>query len=291
MAIKSADQITIVDVTDAYSIILTSETYTFVGNTSGAPSGLTCTTQAVAFCGTNQCSVVNVTASDIVCPTGISATVENSGSSAPKIIFTTTATITSACEATIPVVVDGITVNKKFSFAVAKTGATGAKGATGKGISKVETYYLTTSASSGVTTSTSGWSKTPTATDITKKYIWSYQKTTYTDNSTSSSTPAIVGTHGATGATGAAGADAITMSITSSNGTVFKNSSGSTVLTAHVYMGGVEQSITDAGVCGSLGSIKWYVGSSATAAATSKTITVSASDVTNAVAYTAQLEK
>lgn len=220
MAIKSADQITIVDVTDAYSIVLTSETYTFVGNTSGAPSGLTCTTQAVAFCGTNQCSVVNVTASDIVCPTGISATVENSGSSAPKITFTTTATITSACEATIPVVVDGITVNKKFSFAVAKTGATGAKGATG-----------------------------------------------------------------------AAGADAITMSITSSNGTVFKNSSGSTVLTAHVYMGGAEQSITDAGVCGSLGSIKWYVGSSTTAAATSKTITVSASDVTNAVAYTAQLEK
>lgn len=28
MAIKSADQITIVDVTDAYSVILTSETYT-----------------------------------------------------------------------------------------------------------------------------------------------------------------------------------------------------------------------------------------------------------------------
>ena len=62
MAIKSADQITIVDVTDAYSVILTSEAYTFVGNTSGAPSGLSCTTQAVAFCGTNQCSVVNVTA-------------------------------------------------------------------------------------------------------------------------------------------------------------------------------------------------------------------------------------
>ena len=36
MAIKSADQITIVDVTDAYSVMLTSEAYTFVGGISGA---------------------------------------------------------------------------------------------------------------------------------------------------------------------------------------------------------------------------------------------------------------
>ena len=98
------------------------------------------------------------------------------------------------------------------------------------------------------------------------------------------------GPKGPQGATGAAGADAISLSITSSNGTVFKNNSGSTVLIAHVYVGGVEQSITDAGVCGSLGSIKWYKGTSTTVVATSKTLTVSASDVTNSVAYTCQLE-
>ena len=80
------------------------------------------------------------------------------------------------------------------------------------------------------------------------------------------------------------------MTITSSNGTVFKNNSGSTVLTAHVFKGGVEQTITDAGVCGALGSVKWYVGSSTTSVSTSKTITVSASDVTNSAVYTAQLE-
>lgn len=214
MGIKSSDQITIIDVTDVYSVILTSEAYTFVGGTSGAASGLSCTTQAVVFCGSNQCTVVNVTASDIICPTGISATVANSGTASPTITFTTTATVADSCEATIPIVVDGITVNKKFSFAVAKTGATGA-----------------------------------------------------------------------------AGADAISMNITSSNGTVFKNSSDSTVLTAHVFKGGVEQSITDEGVCGSLGSIKWYIGESTTAVATSKTLTVSASDVTNSAAYTAKLEK
>ena len=44
MAIKSADQITIVDITDAYSVMLTSEAYTFVGGTSGAAAGLSCET-------------------------------------------------------------------------------------------------------------------------------------------------------------------------------------------------------------------------------------------------------
>lgn len=145
MAIKSADQITIVDVTDAYSVILTSETYTFVGGSGGVAAGQSCTTEAVAFCGSNQCSSVNVTAADIVCPTGISARVENSGTSKVKITFNTTATIAVACEATIPVVVDGITVNKKFSFAVAKAGTNGHNGTSVTVKSTSVTYQVGTS--------------------------------------------------------------------------------------------------------------------------------------------------
>lgn len=364
MAIKSADQITIVDVTDAYSVMLTSEAYTFVGNTTGAPAGQTCSTEAVAFCGTNQCNALTVNKDNIVCPTGISVAVENNGTAKVKINFTTTGTITAACEATIPVEVDGVTVNKKFSFAVAKTGAkgdtgsagrgitgvttyylasasatgvststsgwtttmqttdttkkylwsyqsiaytsgnpttttpviigthgaTGGKGdtgATGNGIKSVVNYYLTTSAASGVTVDTTGWSTTPKATTTTNKYIWCYQLITYTNNATTKTTPAIIGTHGATGSNGA---DAITLTITSSTGNIFKNSSGSTVLTAHVYKGGVEQTIADNGTCGSLGTIKWYKGSGTTAVATAKTLTVNASDVTNSEVYTCQLE-
>lgn len=365
MAIKAADQLTIIDVTDAYSVMLTSEAYTFVGGTGGAASGQSCTTEAVAFCGTNQCTSISVTKDDIVCPTGISATVENNGTSKVKITFTTTATISAACEATIPVVVDGITMNKKFSFAVAKTGATGATGAAGRSITGVTTYYLASSANTGVTTATTGWTTTmqttdttkkylwsyqsiayssgdPTTTtpviigthgatggqgvqgvsitgvtnyylasasatgvttattgftttmqttDTTKKYLWSYQKISYSNNTSSNTVPTIIGTHGATGQTGAAGADAITVTITSSNGTIFKNNSGSTVLTAHVFKGAIEQSITDAGVvANSLGTIKWYKGGSTTAIATAKTLTVSANDVTNSQVYTCQLE-
>ena len=240
MAIKSADQITIVDVTDAYSVLLTSEAYTFVGNTAGAAAGDTCETEAVAYCGTNQCSAVNVSAANITCPTGITATVTNSGTARPKITFKTTATISTACEATIPVVVDGITVNKKFSFAVAKAGVQGVKGDKG-------------------------------------------EKGDQGDKGEQ-------GIQGVQGVKGDNGADAITLTITSSNGTVFKNNNGSTVLTAHVFVGGKEQTITDAGVCGSIGTVKWYKGSSTTGTA-GKTITVTAGEVTNSMAYTCQLEQ
>lgn len=219
MAIKTADQITIVDITDAYSVMLTSEAFAFTGTTTGVASGATCETQVVAFLGGTQCTKVEVTQANVVCPTGISATVTGSGTSAVTVKFTTTATVSASCEATIPVVVDGITVNKKFSFSIAKTGATGG-----------------------------------------------------------------------TGATGAAGADALTLVITSTAGTIFKNSTGSTTLKSQIFKGGVEQTITAAGVCGTLGSVKWYKDGAATALATSKDVTVNATDVNKSAIYTAQLE-
>ena len=124
------------------------------------------------------------------------------------------------------------------------------------------------------------------------KYLWRRTKNTYGDGSTEY-TPSENGVciTGNKGDTGAAGKDAIVLTITASNGIVFKNNTGSTTLTAHVYLGGVEQSITDAGVCGTLGSIKWYKGSSTTAVSTAKTLTVSATDVVNSESYTCNLEK
>lgn len=358
MAVRSADQITIIDVTDAYSVILTSEAFTFVGGTSGASSGLTCSTQAVAFCGNNQCANVTVDSTKITCPTGISASVANSGSTAVTITFTTTATITAACEATIPVVVDGITVNKKFSFAVAKAGQNGtsvtvsstsvkyavsSNGTTppstesswgtsvptvsngqfmwtrtivtysdGKSTTSYSVSYKGTNGTNGedgtsVTVSSTsvkyqaGTSPTtkPTGTWSTTipnvstgQYLWTQTIVTYSDGkSTEAYSVSYKAKDGENGEDGAPGADAITVTITASNGTVFKNSSGSTVLTAHVFVGGVEQTVSDNGTVGDLGSIKWYVGTSTTAAATSKTVTVNASAVTNSLAYTAKLEK
>ena len=354
MAIKSADQITIVDITDAYSVMLTSEAYTFIGGTNGVGSGNTCTTQAVAFCGSMQCQTVNI--GSITCPTGITSSVANNGTASPTITFTTNATVAAACEAIIPVSVDGVIVNKKFSFAVAKAGSNGSNGTSvtvsstsvtyqagtsgttkptstwstdipnvanggflwtktvvtysdGKSTEAYSVSYKGTNGSNGsngtsvtvkstsVTyqTSTSG-TTTPTGTWQTSvpsvsngQYLWTKTYVEYSDGK--STTSYSVSYKGTNGTNGSNGADAITVSITSSAGTVFKNSSGSTVLTAHVYVGGVEQSITDAGVCGNYGSIKWYKGTSTTPVATAKTYTVSAGDVASTLNITAQLEK
>ena len=186
MASKASGQVTVVDITDAYSVLLTSESYTFVGNTTGAPSGLSCTTQVVAYCGAQQCSKVSV--STVTCPTGISATITNNDTVSPTITFKTTATITAACEATIPVVVDGVTINKKFSFAVAKQGTQGNTGATGKGISSVTPqYYISTSKTSATGGS---WSDTAPTTVAKGKYLWTRMKVIYTNPSSTEYTTA-----------------------------------------------------------------------------------------------------
>lgn len=91
-----------------------------------------------------------------------------------------------------------------------------------------------------------------------------------------------------TGATGAKGDDAITMVITSSNGTIFKNTGVSTTLTAHVYQAGTELTATQ---IAALGTIKWYKDGSSTALSTTgATLSISASDVVNKASYIAQLE-
>ncbi|WP_034810293.1 phage tail spike protein [Eubacterium sp. ER2] len=94
------------------------------------------------------------------------------------------------------------------------TGATGAKGpqgekgntgATGNGIKSITNYYLATTAASGVTTSTSGWTTSVQTITTSKKYLWNYEKITYTNGSTTNTTPHIIGVYGNTGATGPQG--------------------------------------------------------------------------------------
>ena len=74
-----------------------------------------------------------------------------------------------------------------------------------------------------------------------------------------------------------------------------KNSSGSTVLSAHVYVGGVEATIATNGTVTlnstTIGTIKWYKEGTSSAVATASTYTVQASAVTNVQAYRCQLEQ
>lgn len=81
-------------------------------------------------------------------------------------------------------------------------GDKGQTGSNGIGISSITDYYLASSASSGVTTSTAGWTTTIQTTTATKKYLWNYEKITYTDNTTSNTICRIIGTHGEIGIPG-----------------------------------------------------------------------------------------
>lgn len=349
MAIKSADQITIIDVTDAYSVLLSSEAYTFAGNANGAASGLTCSTEVYAFQGSNRCMSVTVDKAKIVCPAGISASVEGSGTQLVKITFTTTAIITDSGEATIPVQVDDISMTKKFSFAVAKSGQNGKDGTSVTIKSQSVTYQV---GSSGTTPPAGSWA-TELPNDATGKYLWTKTVVTYSDDtSTEAYSVSYNGTNGNDGTSvtvsntsvtyqtstsgtttptgtwstevpnvpngqflwtrtivnysdgkattsysvsykgtnGTDGADAITVTITSSNGTVFKNSSGSTILTAHVFKGAAEQTVAPDGTVTGLGTIKWYKGTSKTVVHTGDTYEINASDVNNSEVFTCQLE-
>ena len=94
------------------------------------------------------------------------------------------------------------TATKRFNVEKIKGGTNGKDGETGKGIKSVTNHYLATSSSSGVTTSTSGWTTTVQTITSSKKYLWNYETITYTDNSTTNTTPCIIGTYGEKGANG-----------------------------------------------------------------------------------------
>lgn len=78
-------------------------------------------------------------------------------------------------------------------------GISGSNGSDGKGIKQVTNYYLATYRQSGVTTSTYGWTTSPQNTSTYNRYLWNYEVITYTDNTTHTVEPHIIGTHGQDG--------------------------------------------------------------------------------------------
>lgn len=91
------------------------------------------------------------------------------------------------------------------SDAICITGQKGQDGSDGKGIKTIVNYYLASSSSSGVTTSTSGWTTEVQSMTSTKKYLWNYERITYTDDSTTNTTPTIIGVFGKDGTNGTDG--------------------------------------------------------------------------------------
>ena len=74
-------------------------------------------------------------------------------------------------------------------------GEPGDPGSTGVGVKSVTEYYLATSASSGVSISTSGWSTDFQQISASKKYLWNYERVDYTNGSFHTTQPQIIGTY------------------------------------------------------------------------------------------------
>ena len=347
MAIRSADQISIVDITDAYSVILTNDSYTFPGTTNAAKPG-SCTTQVIAMRGSEQIPAT-VDLADVTKPAGITVT-KDTDTVAPTLTITASSSFVAAGVVRIPVVVDGdIVINKDFSLAIAFTGEKGDTGAHSN-IWTATANATTPNYTFNIANLTGPTGTTPQVGDIVLRSTYRYTITSVGDTTVlTGDRTSIQGATGAggiwytgTGITGTSttatifsgsgvssakvgdmylntstyntyrcttagapaaakwvyvnnikgvkgddGDAAITMSVTSSNGTIFKNSAVETVLTAHVYQGGVEVTGT---ALSALGTIKWYKDGATTTTATGQTLTISSGDVTNKATYIAQLE-
>lgn len=76
----------------------------------------------------------------------------------------------------------------------------GTYGDRGVSITSVTEYYLATSAASGVTRNTNGWTTDPTSAAATisasKKYLWNYESIGYSDGSSDETDPVIIGMYG-----------------------------------------------------------------------------------------------
>ena len=170
------------------------------------------------------------------------------------------------------------------AYSVSYKGTNGTNGSNGTSVTVSSTSVTYQTGTSGTTPPTGTWS--PTVPNVANgQYLWTKTVVKYSDGkSTESYSVSYKGTNGTNGKDGL---DAITMAITSSGGTIFKNTAIATTLTAHIYKGGVEVS---GSALASLGTIKWYKDGGTTAVATGSTYTISAGDVSNKATFSAQLE-
>lgn len=168
--------------------------------------------------------------------------------------------------------------NSTVAYSVSRNAVNGTNG-TSVTVSSTSVGYQ--ASSSGTTAPTGAWQ--PSVPSVAQgQYLWTRTVVSYSDGKSTTSYSV-----SRQGVNGSAGADAITMSITSSNGTIFKNAAIKTTLTAHVYKAGVE--VTGSALT-ALGTIRWYRDGSSTAAGTGQTFDVSATSVNTKMDVVAKLE-
>ena len=186
--VRQTAEVTISDLSDAANVSLTSYSFVFGANKNGAATAGSCTFGASCFIGATQvdCSIDN---SAITVPSaGVSTQVNKAtGSMSPVVTVTVNSNLTqtvlnTSAIITVPVSFtyqgQTVTINKDFSLALAKTGATG---------SAAYNYFLNASPTAivraeGGTLSTSSiaWNSTRATTGNPSSYsgyVWSHYTT------------------------------------------------------------------------------------------------------------------
>ena len=133
MAVKHTAEVTVYDVTDAYSVTLTNEATSLKATaTDKLGTAATATTKPQAFLGADAVACT-VTAADCVCsdPTNVSVTVNSTGDNAtwPLLTISIGANTVNSGTVTIPVVIgsgdNAVTIEKVFSYSIALKGTGG----------------------------------------------------------------------------------------------------------------------------------------------------------------------
>lgn len=131
-------------------------------------------------------------------------------------------------------------------------GAQGEQGSSGVGITSIVEYYAL---STTTTRPTTGWSTDLPSMDATNRYLWNYSVITYTNGNTSGSvTDALI--------IGVYGDSVLSVEIQADNGTLFNAKATSTTLSADVYLGVKQLTVSATGVvkdgATTMGQLNWF---------------------------------
>lgn len=230
-------EITVANMTEPFTVMLTNEAQQFATDSNRkVTSAQSYYTDIIVIRGSQERT--DYTIGNITSGSGITVS-----KSSKRVTFSVSAGATIGADTgviEIPITLDGQTVKKQFSWSCGKQGPQGVKGengSKGKSVQNVIEYYLATSASSDVTSSTNGWSTDPTTQKLTaeKKYLWNCKQTVYDDGTKGSITsPVICGTYGDKGIDGK-NATYITVS-----GTNFDTVAGISKMASYISINGTK---------------------------------------------------
>lgn len=298
MAVKMQASQTLVDLTDGYTVSLSTDSVAYTGTKDNLGTNQTVTVTVSVYQGDDTYDAFTVSAS-VTAQGGTAATTTiGTGTNYNKVTINVPSTATKGGRVDISVAITGtdIVIVKTFTYSIALTGATG-QGIAGYSTATVELFKrdastATVSAPSSVTytfatgsfTVPSGWSKGVPAQTSDQKALWQTIGTATGNSSTGTmtfSTPQKV-----------AEGEAIMLTILPDT-TVIKNSSGNINLSADIRIGTTPASISSTGVVTwnslTIGTLKWYKGSSTTGTTTYPCV-ITPSDINGTLTITAKLE-